>query len=410
MHREHGALSAGPQFRSQQTGPEARMWMIEGIAGGIQPWWHMVGAWHEDRRMYNTPEPRLPVAQSSTSNTSSNRKPVAAVGVVWSQRNTDFFGRDNAADLVDAPYRGFTEALLHARIPYLPVNADDDLSGFGVLILPNVGALSDQQCAAIRSFAQRGGAVIASGATSLYNEWGDARKDFALADLFGAHAPSAPPPAGGNSYLRLVPDMRGKDAANRHPVLRGFEETNIIPFGGGLAPVRTDPGAVVPLTFVPAFPSFPPETAWMRQPITDIPGLVLNGRNAYFAADLDRRYARNNLPDHANLLANVVRWAAGDRIGLEVRGPGLIDCFVYRQTGRLVVHLVNLTNEGTWRGPLDELISVGPHEVHIKLPEDVRGRGVQCLVSNAKPSVSVKQGWATFELKSILDHEVAVVQ
>ena len=132
--------------------------------------------------------------------------------------------------------------------------------------------------------------------------------------------------------------------------------------------MRTDPAAVVPLTFVPAFPAFPPETAWMRQPSTDIPGLVLNGRNAYLAADLDRRYARNNLPDHANLLENLVRWAAGDRIELEVQGPGLIDCHLYRQPGRLILHVVNLTNEGTWRGPLDELIPVGPHEVRIKIP------------------------------------------
>jgi hypothetical protein len=397
------------QRNASKPEPEARMWMVEGIAGGIGPWWHMVGAWHEDRRMYHTPD-RIFQWHKQHEQYLVDRRPVAAVGVVWSQRNTDFFGRDNAADLVDAPYRGFTEALLRARIPYLPVNADDDLSAFGVLILPNVGVLSDQQCDAIRRFAQRGGAIIASGATSLYNEWGDARKDFALADLFGAHAPSEQPGQAGNSYLRLLPDMRGKDAAQRHPVLQGFEETNILPFGGGLAPMRTDPGTVIPLTFVPAFPAFPPEAAWMRQPTTDIPGLVLNGRNAYLAADLDRRYARNNLPDHANVLANLIRWAAGDRIGLEVRGPGLIDCHVYRQTGRLILHVVNLTNEGTWRGPLDELIPVGPHEVRIKLPEDVRGRSVQCLVSSVKPTIAVKQGWATFQLKSILDHEVAIIQ
>ena len=30
------------------------------------------------------------------------------------------------------------------------------------------------------------------------------------------------------------------------------------------------------MTFVPAFPIYPPETAWMREPRTDIPGLVLN--------------------------------------------------------------------------------------------------------------------------------------
>jgi hypothetical protein len=117
-----------------------------------------------------------------------NRHPLADVGVVWSQRNTDYFGRDDAAELVDGPYRGFTQALIRARIPYLPINAEDiekEASGLAVLALPNVGALSDSQCEAIRQFAQRGGAVIATGASSLCNEMGDPRPDFGLADLFG---------------------------------------------------------------------------------------------------------------------------------------------------------------------------------------------------------------------------------
>ena len=56
---------------------------------------------------------------------SGQPQPVATVGVVWSQRNTDFFGRDAAAELVDAPYTGFMHALVRARIPYLPIHADD---------------------------------------------------------------------------------------------------------------------------------------------------------------------------------------------------------------------------------------------------------------------------------------------
>lgn len=78
--------------------------------------------------------------------------------------------------------------------------------------------------------------------------------------------------------------------------------------------------------------------------------LRLNARVAYLAVDIDRRYAHTNLPDHGNLLANIVRWAVGDRIGLEVHGPGLIDCHLYRQSGRLILHLVNLTNEGPGAG------------------------------------------------------------
>jgi hypothetical protein len=199
----------------------------------------------------------------------------------------------------------------------------------------------------------------------------------------------------------------------RHPVLNGFDETDIIPFGGVLQNLRVDSGATVPLTFVPPFPVFPPETAWMRQPKTDIPALVLrtvgNARIAYLAADIDRRYARTNLPDHGDLLANLVRWALGDHIRLEVHGPGLIDCHLYRQPGRAILHLVNLTNEGTWRGPLDELIAVGPIQVRVKLPEDVRGRSLQLLVSGEKPAMTMRQGWAAFEVKSILDHEAVVI-
>jgi len=35
----------------------------------------------------------------------------------------------------------------------------------------------------------------------------------------------------------------------------------------------------------------------------------------------------------------VVRWTAADRIPLDVRGPGSIDCHLYRQPGRLILHL-----------------------------------------------------------------------
>jgi hypothetical protein len=421
-----------PPFRvASKPAPEARMWMLEGIAGGIQPWWHTIGAYHEDRRMYQTP---IPVFQWHQDHEQYliNRQPVAAVGVVWSQTNTDYYGRDGAADLVDAPYRGFTEALLKARIPYVPVNADHidrDAGTFALLVLPNVGALSDEQCAAIRRFVEHGGSLIATGASSRYNEWGDPRPDFALADLFGAHAPAKDSgrKAGDrtlHTYLRLSPELRAKvwgpkagdepaPSGERHPVLKGFEETDILPFGGMLEAIRTEPDAIVPLTLIPPFPIYPPETSWMRQPKSDIPALVLReqgkARVAYLAADLDRRYGRDNLPDHGNLLANIVRWAAGDRIPLEVHGPGLIDCHLYRQPGRLILHLVNLTNSGTWRAPVDELIPVGPFEVKVKLPEDVSGRRIGFLVSALKPAVSSRQKWATFEVKSILDHEVVVI-
>ena len=238
-------------------------------------------------------------------------------------------------------------ALVRARIPYLPIHVDDierGRAGLKLLILPNVGGAVGRAGAAIRRFVQRGGSLFATGATGLYTEWGDPRPDFVLADLFGCHrlASSEAAPAargGGTAAARLRRVRAATPTCGSCPELRarvdGPQSGDEPPVDGhaspGAARVRrnrysavrrhadrrcdVDADAIVPLTFVPPFPTYPPETSWMRQPKTDIPGLVLSehgaSRVAYMPADIDRRYAREHLPDHARLIANVVRWARG---------------------------------------------------------------------------------------------------
>jgi hypothetical protein len=414
---------SGPGYYRVASKPaaEARMWMIAGIAGGLQPWWHHVGAYQEDRRAFHTAGPVMRWWKANAGYL-IDRTPVAAVALVWSQRNADFFGRDAVAWRVDAPYTGFMHALVRARIPYLPIHADDidrDASGLAVLILPNLGALSDPQAASIRRFVRNGGSLVATGDTGLYDEWGDPRSDFALADLFACRAPGAIPRLEGRSrpetatrasvhtYLRLM-------SGERHPVLQGFEETDILAFGGSLSPLKVDPTATVPLTFVPPFPTYPPETSWMRHPVTDIPGLVLSehgrARVAYMPADVDRRYASEHLPDHAALLAGLVRWAARGNMPLAVDGPGLIDCHLYQQSGRMILHLVNLTSEATWRAPVDELIRVGPFTVRIRPASHAPRRVARLLVSGVERPVRVEGDMSVVKLDGILDHEVIVLE
>jgi hypothetical protein len=115
-----------------------------------------------------------------------------------------------------------------------------------------------------------------------------------------------------------------------------------------------------------------------------------------------------NLPDHAQLLGNIIKWAAKDSIP-PCRGTGLVDCHIYKQQGRLVLHFVNLTNSATWRQPVHELISVGPFNVKIKLPSDFVGGSVRTLISGHTIKAGVSKGWCEFQIKSILDHEVIVI-
>jgi hypothetical protein len=428
-----------PWFRlASKPEAEAKMWMVEGIAGGIQPWWHMVAAYHEDRRMYHSPGPFFNWHKANEAFL-LKRKPVANIGVVWSQENTDYYGRDNASELVELPWRGMTEALIRARIPYLPVHADHidrDSGQFSVLILPNLALMTNDQLAAVRRFVDRGGSLIATGDTSLFDEMGDPRSDYALSDLFGAHlvnarsskpGPAVPKMAGEayHTYMRLTPELRAKvngpqtgkePLANgkRHPILKGLDETDIFPFGGLLEPLKTDAGAEVLMTFIPQFPTYPPEKAYMRETKTDIPGLIVKptgkgGHVVFLPADIDRQFGRSHLPDHANLLANIVRWTAKDQFPVKIEGAGFVDCHLYEQSGKLVLHIVNLTSAATWRQPLDELIAIGPLKVKVRLQPSVSGRSLRPLVSKEKIQGNVRNGFAEFELKSILDHEVIVI-
>jgi hypothetical protein len=426
-----------PTFRmASKPVNEARMWMLEGIAGGIQPWWHYVGASHEDKRMYKTPG-QVMKWHKLNEKYLTGRKPLATVGVIWSQLNTDFYGRDDADMLVDQPWRGLTQALIRARIPFIPINADNidrDSAGLSLLVLPELGVMTASQIEAVRNFNWKGGGILATGRTSLFDEWGDIRQDYGLADVFGTHLEKPPLHGSGaelrqsvsstlHTYLRLLPELYGKDKSQegrpetegkgkRHPVLTGFDGTDILSFGGLLQPAVTDEGTEVLMTFIPQFPIYPPETAWMRVPRTEIPGLVTKagkGRVAFMPADLDRQFGRYNLPDHGNLLSNLVKWCAGENIPLRVDCPGLIDCNIYTKNDFLVLHLVNLTSTATWRQPIDEYIPIGPVKTSLKIPESFNSKKVRSIVSGKEIPFSCKNGWCDFVLDSITDHDVIVI-
>ncbi len=62
------------------------------------------------------------------------------------------------------------------------------------------------------------------------------------------------------------------------------------------------------------------------------------------------------------------------------------------------------------RGPVDELLPVGPLLVRVRLPKGVRLGRVKLLVTEQKPSHTLEKGEAVFQLPSLLDHEVIVLE
>ena len=404
---------------------EVKLWAASGFAGGIQPWWHHLGAVQEDRRMFATAEPLFRWHEKHERYL-TDRVPVANVGLLWSQRNVDFFGRDDAGALVDDPWNGMAQALVRARIPAVPVHVDDidrlvSELGLKLLVLPNLAALSDAQVAAIRRFVKGGGGLLATGMSTLCDQAGRTRTDFALADLFGASVPAAHSwrdPARrtaqardwSQTYLRLA-----RTRTARHETLRGFGDTDILAFGGTLEPLDVATPEAMALSFIPALPLSPPEDVWMRQAETPIPGLICHeqphgARIAYLPADLDRRFARDQLPDHGDLLAALTRWCLRGDVPIEVVAPGLIDCRLFRtRGGDQVLHLVNLNNANTWRTPVQEIVPTGPVRGRVKQPLLDTTVTARALVHEGELVQSRTGEWQQFDLPSIGAHEVVVI-
>ena len=126
-------------------------------------------------------------------------------------------------------------------------------------------------------------------------------------------------------------------------------------------------------------------------------------------ADIDRQFGRYNLPDHGNLLENMIRWALKGNVPVTVQGTGLVDCHLYSQANRMILHVVNLTSAGTWRAPVHELIPIGPFRIRVKLADGVSGKKLSMLVTNDKVSPAVSKGFCEFQIRSVLDHEVVVI-
>jgi hypothetical protein len=282
------------------------------------------------------------------------------------------------------------------------------LAQFKTLILPNIAALSDAQCGQLRAFVANGGSLIATHETSLYDELGNRRMNFGLADVFGVDWTGKWEGPMLNSYIRLE-----HEALPHHPLFAGLEDApRIINGVSRLEVTSREAFAEVPFTLIPSYPDLPMEKVYPRTPRTDISCLYLRkpaGRVAYFPFDIDRTFWEVLSGDHLKLLRNTLLWAHDEVPAVEVEGPGLLDVTAWRNPGSITVHLVNLTNPMAMKGPYRDFFPIGAQTVKLTLPAEVHAKQARLLV--AGKSIGMERSGSTLILvvPSILDHEVVAI-
>jgi hypothetical protein len=287
----------------------------------------------------------------------------------------------------------------------------EHIDKFQTLILPNIAALSTKQNEQLTDYVNRGGSIVATHETSLYDEWGVRRNDFGLASLFGASFDGGVEGPMQNSYLNLE-----KDPANGrfHPLLSGFEDATRIINGAYRVKVKaTDPGAYAPLTLIPSYPDLPMEEVFPPPLKTKEPAVFLRqvgrGRVVYFPFDLDRTFWEVLDVDHGKLLRNAVLWAAKDPQPVTIKGPGVLDISIWTQKDSMTVHLVNLTNPMMMKGPIRDVIPAPAQQVSIRIPEGKRVGKVHFLVANVEAPHRQANGQIELTVPSIGVHEVIAV-
>ncbi|MBI3471231.1 MAG: beta-galactosidase trimerization domain-containing protein, partial [Candidatus Solibacter usitatus] len=310
---------------SVQSEAEIRIWVADGVANGLRPWFTKFSGTLHDHRWLKVVED-IYTRLHRDERYLRNEAPLARVAMVYSQQTAQFYGGARAAEKVEHHTLGFYHALVEARIPFEMVHDrlldPAHVDQFKALILPNIAALSTGQCRQLREYVQRGGSLVATFETSLYDEWGVRRRNFGLSDLFGVWFKGRVEGPMQNSYLRL------EDKS--HSLLRGLEDAGRIINGVSCV----DVGALEkfpnpPLTLIPSYPDLPMEEVYPRVPKTDIPEVYLRevgrGRVVYFPWDIDRTFWEVLSVDHGKLLANAVDWAAQEERPVTVTGPGVLD-------------------------------------------------------------------------------------
>ncbi|MET7335148.1 family 10 glycosylhydrolase [Nonomuraea sp. NPDC005650] len=370
---------------------EVRTWIVDGFAQGAFPWFTKFNATVSD--------PRWVPAVVEAFDLHARLEPVLSALPITAEVALLDPGR--AGKLVPGAAHsfpdedGFYQALVEARIPF-ELLADQMLTAerlrpYKVLVLANAEHLGEAQCQAVREYVAAGGGLVAAYQSSLYDEHGEPRANFGLADVFGVDLLEPVRGPVKNNYIALT---------GEHPVNAGFGGAERIIGGTRLLKVAAGEDTRVPFRFVPDFPDLPMEELYARQ-APDAPAVITRegpGRVVYFPFDLGAVFWETLQADHGRLIANAVRWALGAEPAATVRGPGLADLAVRRDERGVAVTVVNLTNPMTMRGAIRETIPLPPQTVTVALPPGVEGAAARLLVADADAPVVVRDGRAEVEL------------
>jgi hypothetical protein len=304
-----------------------------------------------------------------------------------SEQTRQFYAYKDIANRFLPHVFGAFRAVTEEHLPVVLINDWDldagQLARYAVVVLANAAALSDCQVAALCAYVHEGGGLVATGETSLCDELGRPRRDFALAELLGVAyrgRPRAPQeqPQLDDDYWRYrsgVATLRWTD----HPLVRDARLGHLVPLKSvtfcGPQVLVSEPkqAGEVALRMTPE--------GWKKPPV---PAAVLRsfgaGHVAYYPAAVDAALWSYAYPYQRRLLVGAIQWAARHPPPILVQAPLCVQVTYFTQADnrrrRIVLHFFNGVNTTAHHGlpamdvPLrEEVIPI--HGIEVRFAKDV---------------------------------------
>jgi hypothetical protein len=266
------------------------------------------------------------------------------------------------------------------------------LARYLLIYVPNAPCLSDAQCSMLAKYVEDGGTLLATHLTSVADEFGRLRKNYGLADLFGATLSSPEPVEIPDLYLRPVPSI----------VMPLLPWGHLIPQDPQVMLFKSE-GVQVLL-----------ETYDRGHRRTLGPAVIGRrhgkGRVIYIGSGLEAVYEETLNESLRRVLQSLLDPFIGRKRNYEVEyRPGLSSQFA-SSSDVLLLHL--FANTGNiWKKLLvqESFLPITNVRARLRLPQGRTARSASLLWSGAAPSWKVTNGWVELSIPQVHPYEVVRV-
>lgn len=312
------------------------------IASGAQIDYYLLGLFDQDNSAPLEPVRDFMYWHAANGEHLTGTRSLARVALYHSRASELHAGATRMGKHRTNTFRGAYRLLLEGRVPFDFVSdermADADaaemLDAYDVIVLSDVACLSDHEAALLDAFVERGGLLVATGETGLYDERGVERAGFAPACFPAARLDRAA------SGLETSVSLDGGPFDVPH--------TRLVHLDGWFLHCTPRDDAEGQLTLLPQPRYGPPELCFPDAEPGTVPAFLKRrfgkGAAVYLPWLPEWLYFRDGMPEHRELLLQIIGSHSAPPVKLVGAGPVELTVRA-KESGEIVVHLVNYAGQ-----------------------------------------------------------------